>query len=880
VPLSAGQTVGPYRVVEKIGEGGMGEVFRAHDARLKRDAALKVLPASAVGAADRRRRFEREAQVLAALDHPFIARVYGVELDGDEPIIVMEFVDGATLADRLERGPLPIDEAIAIALQLCDGLEAAHERNIVHRDLKPANIKIRPDGTIKILDFGIARVLTPDAAVDTANSPTMLGGSTEAGIILGTAAYMSPEQARGRAVDKRADIWACGCILFEMISGRAVFSGESTTDILADVVKKEPDWTLLPASAPPVIVETLKRCLHKDPKQRIRDIADVRFEMTRPSSAVPASAVSAARSSWTTVAWFAAGAALTAGVMLVSLPRRDGVTAAVPVRTTISLPAKTTLALGRGSSVAVSPDGRLVAFTARADNKTLLYLRALDRFEFTPVAGTEDANNPFFSPDGRWIGFFAGEKLKKVSIDGGAPVLVADVVTARGETWGADDNIYVTPSNNVGVSRVPARGGKLEPYSRIRQGELSHRWPTMLPDGKTMLFSVWNDAGWDVSRIAALRAGSETTTAVVELGGGYPRYVRDTGTAGFLVYARAEGLLAAPFDESSLAMSGQAVPVVDGLLTNSSGGAHFDLSPSGLLAYVPGGFSEEERDLQWVGRDGKAAAPPERIRGLTRTWSLSPDGTRVIRNSGGDIWTDELATRRATRLTSSPESGNYSGAWSRDGQTVIFSRGHASNVELFAVGTDGRNERRLTSMPGAKTASGVSRDGRWLLFQQPDAVTLSDLWIADLTGQTAPRPFLKTPAQESYGVFSNDNQWVAYQSNESGRFEIFVRSFPGGERVIRVSADSGVEPVWSPLGNELFYRGLDGRLMAVPVRGGAAFEVGKPEALFDARGYENRFAVSPDAKQFLLMPLIAAEQSSTQINIIQNFVSELRQRVR
>jgi dipeptidyl aminopeptidase/acylaminoacyl peptidase len=413
----------------------------------------------------------------------------------------------------------------------------------------------------------------------------------------------------------------------------------------------------------------------------------------------------------------------------------------------------------------------------------------------------------------------------------------------------------------------------------LRQGELSHRWPTILPDGKTALFSVWNDAGWEIARIAAQRAGARDTVPVVDVGGGYPRYIRDEGTRGFIVYARAEGLLAAPFDESSLTMSGQAVPVVDGLLTNSSGGAHFDLSPSGTVAYIPGGFAEVERDLIWIARDGKPASEKRTINGLTRSFNMSPDATRVVRSTTGDIWIDELTSGRVTRVTKKPELGSYNGVWTRDGKSVVFARGLSPDVDLYVIDADGSNERRLTSSSSAKSPSDVSPDGRWLLFQHIDPVTLSDIWVTEMSNPQ-PRPFAKTAAQESYGAFSPDGKWIAYQSNESGRFEVFVRSFPDGARVTRVSPDGGVEPKWSPSGSELFYRGLDNKMTAVPVRGGAAFEAGKPQVLFDARGYENRFAVSPDGQRFLMMPLIAAEQSSTQINIIQNFLTELRQRVK
>jgi serine/threonine protein kinase/Tol biopolymer transport system component len=878
VPLSPGQSVGPYRVVEKIGEGGMGEVFRAHDARLKRDAALKVLPASAIGAAEKRRRFEREAQVLAALDHPFIARVYGVELDGDEPIIVMELVDGETLADRLRRGALPIEDAISIALQLCDGLEAAHERNVIHRDLKPANIKIRPDGTIKILDFGIARVLSTDTVVDTANSPTMLGGSTDAGIILGTAAYMSPEQARGRVVDKRADIWAFGCILYEMLVGTAVFTGESTTDILADVVKADPDWAKLPAATPQHLIEVLKRCLQKNPKDRLRDVADARYAIEHAPPAHHVVQTSRhERPSWPrALAWFVAGAAVAAALMIALPLRRQNTAPADPVHSTIVLPSNTSLALSRGSAVALSPDGRLLAFSGRAAGKTQLYLRALDQFEAKPLAGTDEAANPFFSPDGRWIGFFANEKLKKVSINGGAPVTVADALNPRGHAWSVDDNIFVTASNNSGIGRVDARGGKLEPFTRLEQGELSHRWPSLLPDG-TLLFSVWNDNGWELSRVAA-QGEDGKHRMLVEAGGGYPRYIRDTDGKGFLVYGRSEGLLAAPLDERTISLTGQALPIIDGILTNLSGGAHFDLSRSGTLAYVPGDFAESTRDLVWIGRDGQPVADAQTFAGLTRTYDVSPDNTKVLRNSGGDVWADEFGSTRTTRLTSSPEQGNFGGIWSPDGRAVSFARGLATNVDIIYRTGDGK-EQQLTSSPGSKAPTSISPDGRHVLYYQFDAVSLSDIWVVEIANPQ-PRPWLKTPANESFAKFSPDGRWIAYRSNESGRFEIYVRSFAGDGAPIRISTDGAVSPSWAPQTNELFYRELGGRIMAVTFRSGDRFEAEKPRALFDATRYENTFSASPDGQKFALMPLLSSELTSTRINLVQNFLTELRQRVR
>ncbi len=440
------------------------------------------------------------------------------------------------------------------------------------------------------------------------------------------------------------------------------------------------------------------------------------------------------------------------------------------------------------------------------------------------------------------------------------------------------------------MSRVTARGGKLEPVTTIGQGELSHRWPDLLPDGKTILFSIWNDAGWEASRIVARSPERSAQSLVVESGGGYPRYIRDTGQRGYLVYARSEGLLAAPFDESSLAVTGQAVPLVDGVITNLYGGAHFDLSPSGTLAYVPGAFGESERELLWVARDGKAS-PGLKMRGLTRTWQLSPDGMRVLRNNAlgqGDIWIEDLTSGQSSRLTNSPEVGNFNGVWSPDGKSVIFARG-LGQTDIFRRPADGRNvEDRLTATSSAKAPMSVSPDGRWLLYYVIDPISSFDIWVLELPSGTAAagsalpqaRPFVQSNAYESFAVFSPDWKWVAYQSNDAGRFEVFVRSFPDGQKVVRLSADGGISQAWSPSGGELFYRDLKGRMIAVTLGPGAPFDATTQRVLFDAFAYESVYDVSPDGQRLLMMPLIASEQSATQVNLVLNFLTELRQRVR
>ncbi|TAK16457.1 MAG: serine/threonine-protein kinase [Acidobacteria bacterium] len=884
--LSPGTRIGPYEVVAPIGAGGMGEVFRARDTRLKRDVALKVLPAAALGDPDRRARFEREAQVLASLNHTSIAQVFGVEADGDAQVIVMELVEGATLADRMAKGALAIDDALAIATQICDGLEAAHERGIVHRDLKPANIKVRPDGSIKILDFGIARVLTDETPVDPGNSPTVMSPKTDSGLILGTAAYMSPEQARGRGVDKRADIWAFGCVVYEMLTGARVFPGESVADILAAIISKEPDWSRLPPALSPRVTELLRRCLQKNPKDRLRDAADARYELIHAGAAQQTNAgrpSRAAEAHWIRGAsWFAAGAALTAAVLVFTpLGGRGASPSTVPVRSVIQLPQGTSLALSRGSVVAVSPDGRSLVFAGRRDGVVMLHLRTLDTYETRALAGTEEAANPFFSPDGRWVGFFAKGKLKKVSLDGGAPVAIDDVPNARGETWANDGTIYVTPTNAATVEAVAKSGGPRAVVTAKTTGQLSHRWPFAMPDGAGLLYTIWNDLGWEPAEIVAQKMGNQRQQPVVAAGG-YPHYLRDAGGEGFLVYARSEGLMAARFNESSLSIVGQPVPLGDSVVTNLSGGAHFDLSASGTLAYVPGVIGEADRTLAWVDLAGRST-PAITIHGLSRVWTLSPEGARIVRNNTvgatRDIWIDSLLLGTSARLDSTSAGFSGGAVWLPDGESIVFARDVPnSNLFLRKLGTN--VDERLTTGASQQLPTSVSPDGTSVAFSTFDPSTGSDIWILSLADRTT-RPFVKTTFIEGSAVFSPDGKWIAYQTNDSGRFEVFVRPFPSGEPAFRVSRDGGIAPQWSASGREVLYRtATDSKLVAVPVMSGATFSTGTARVLFDATGFEAPFAVAPDGKRLLMMTLIPTEQLATQINLVQNFITELRARVK
>jgi Tol biopolymer transport system component len=887
--IPSGTRVGAYEVIAPLGLGGMGEVYRARDHRLQRDVALKVLPAAVGQDPDRLARFAREARMLAALNHPNIAVIYDLEEDGDRRALVMELVEGTTLADRLAQGPLPTDDAIHVALQIAEALEAAHEQGIVHRDLKPANVKIRPDGTVKVLDFGIAKVLQSTDALPTDALPSQTTASpavTTDGLILGTATYMSPEQARGRSIDRRADIWAFGCVLYEMLTGRHAFAGETISDVIAAILNSEPDWKALPPALPSSVHRLLRRCLEKNPKNRLRDIGDARLELGAASmpDPVPASAIrktGAGRG----LLWFGAGAAVAAALLSIyfrSIGGQEQSPASQSARVAVALPAGVTLALRPGSAVALAPDGRSLAYTARKVNGPVqIYLRALDRYDSVVLPGTDDASHPFFSPDGRWVGFFAEGKLKKVLLAGGAPVTVADVRYPRGEAWMANDDILVTPVNTEPLSRVMAAGGPLQPFSTLAPGELSHRWPAVLPNG-AVLFSVWNDTGWEPARIAAMRPGTNKHEIVIEQGGGYPRYLPDPRGGGYLVYARSEGLLAAPFDEQAMKLKAQPVPIVDGVVTNGTGGAHFAVAAGGTLAYVAGGSGDVERELVWSTTDGRST--PALRRQMASAYAVSPDGRWVARipSTVGlrSLWIEDLVSGTSTRLTET--SDHFEAIFSRDGSRIASRRGAVADIFIQRLDRRGGQEQITTSRRAAAPGS-FSPDDTELAYHEIDPVTLQDIWVIGVPrpgGEPSPaRPFLKTNYSESTPRFSPDGRWIAYESNESGRFEIYVRSYPDGETVRQVSTDGGTEPLWPSRGSDLLYRGANGMLMAAAIALSPQLKIDKPRALFDASRYEPWFGATADGRRLLLMPIVVNEQTPTQIHVILNFLAELRDRV-
>ena len=878
-----GQTIGPYTITAKIGEGGMGEVYRARDAKLGRDVALKVLPSAFARDADRLARFEREARTLAALNHPHIAQIYGFEQSEPTAALVMELVDGEDLSQRLARGPIPTDEALAIARQVAAALEAAHEVGIVHRDLKPANIKVNQAGVVKVLDFGLAKAIDANAAASGATATITSPAITQGGVILGTAAYMSPEQARGQHVDRRTDIWAFGVVLLEMLTGKRVFGGETVSDALAAVLTADPDLSGLPASLDPRVTQLIRRCLRRDSRRRLRDIGEAVVELDDALTGVPAAGTvvtTGPRSRPALLPWLiaiAAALAAAAAIWSSSRPRALEPTARSIARVTVPLPPAATMFMSRGSNVAMSPDGSRIVFTATDKDRTQLYVRALDQLESVALPGTDGAANPFFSPDGQWVGFGANGKLKKISLQGRTVVTIADAGNLRGEAWAPGDTILFTPNNASGLWQVPAGGGTPQPFTTLAEGELSHRWPQVAPSGRALVFTIWNDTGFEGGRIAVQRLDGSGRAILVQ-GGGYGRIVETGGGRAYLVYAQADGLLAAPIDLDRLSLTGDVTPITAAVVANLSGGAHFSFSNTGDLVYVPGAITEASKTLLWVDRTGEETVAAQ-IPDLSVLMSVTRDGRRLVRlNTQGpsrDVWVHDLKTGDARRLT----YGGFHGRplLTSDEQRVIYGAG-LPNLNLFWRPVDGAGEEeRLSTSPNAQAASSVAPDGKTLAYTEFDPVTGADVWTISLEGNHNARPLLKTRFSEGNGSISPDGRWLAYQSNETGRFEISVVPYLATGPALQVTSAGGVEPVWGRDGRELYYRSNE-RFMAVPMTLGAAAKSGEPRLLFSAN-YLSAPLFVPALDRFLFVRDDGQQSAGRAFNLVLGWAEELTTRV-
>jgi len=883
-----GQTLGHYRIGEKLGEGGMGVVYRAQDTLLGREVAIKALPEAFARDPERLARFRREAQLLASLNHPNIAAIHGLEEQDGQRYLVLEYVPGQTLAERLKRGSLPVEEALEICKQIAEAFEAAHEKGIIHRDLKPANVKVTPEGRVKVLDFGLAKAFEPEGSeAELSKSPTISMAATRAGVILGTAAYMSPEQARAKPVDKRTDIWAFGCVLYEALSGRLAFPGDTVSDNIAAILAREPDPQALPETTPPKIRDLLRRCLQKDPSRRPRDIGDLRIEIEEALSAFSVHAVAplperpARRGVWWPLAAILVLSVAITGVIAFWMGRgfRQAPPSASP-RLTLALPAKTPLAPDLPTrSIALSPDGQTFVYVASVGGATQLYLRALNQFEPTPMPGTEGASNPFFSPDGQWVAFAASGKLKKVAITGGAALTICgDMGTFRGGTWLPDNTIVFSPQAVGGLYRVSAAGGALQPLTKSEKGE-GHRWPEFLPGGQQVLFTVWRGS-IEASRVAVVSLKTGERRILLE-GGSYSLYA----PTGHLVYARTAGLLAVPFDLQRLQVTGSPVPIQDGVMTQLPGHAQASLSADGTLVYVPGGLQEAERSLLSMNRKGQAQ-PLLQTRRAYENPRISPDGRRLaarITAATADIWVHEIGRESLTRLTF--EAANWMPVWTPDGKRIAFSSTKAGGPpNLYWTRADGSGGlERLTTSDQPQFPGSWSPDGKFFAFIESFANTGWDIMILPLEGDRKPKPFLQTQFTELAPALSPDGRWLAYQSNESVRNEVYVQPFPGPGGKWQISTDGGTHPVWSRNGREIFYRN-GAKVYAVAVQPASGFSFGKPTLLFEApytyaSSPSPNYDVTLDGQHFVMIKAEEGQASVTQVNVILNWFEELKRRV-
>ncbi len=888
--LASGTKIGSYEITGAIGAGGMGEVYRARDTKLGRDVAVKVLPEAFARDAERMARFEREAKVLASLDHPNIAAIYGVEDSGVTHALIMQLAEGPTLAERIAAGPIPVDEALRIARQMADGLEYAHEKGIVHRDLKPANIKISREDAVKILDFGLAKAIEGDASsFDPGNSPTLSRLATQAGIILGTAAYMSPEQAKAKPVDRRADIWAFGCVLYEMLTGKQPFRGESVIDTLAAVTKEEPDWSLLPKDTPARVRVLLQRCMQKDLKQRLQAIGEARISLDEVISGATdptaAAAVQDRVPAWRRALPWAAGALAVVLAILVTWNAKPSPAKPI-VRAVLTLPAGQRLAGLDGQALAFSADGSELAYVAanQGSASTQIYLRSMDSMNATPVPGTEGGSNPFFSPDGQWLGFFAGKKLKKISVNGGPAQDLADVSIPLGANW-SSQGMIVFADFFAGFLKIPDVGGAAKP---VTSGDINNGWPEFLPSGNAILFAASSDTSdWTNSQVGVrlLKTGKQRDLLPGQTGT-MPRYVRP----GYLIFAQAGNLMAAQFDPGRLEVKGAAVPVLQGVLQSpTTGSAQYTLSATGSLAYVTGDIQGEQRELVWVSRNGteQPLAAPARAYYNPR---VSPDGRQLAVNITGQesqIWLYDLARETLTRFTFDGSSNQFP-AWTPDGKRIAFRSNRKGPSGIFWKLADGTGgvERLSPSNNGgvaAQTPNSWSPDGQALAFMSPAPTIGQDIWIFRLSDRKE-RPFVETGTVTGAPEFSPDGHWLVYVSDESGRREVYVRSYPGSGGKWQISAGGGTEPVWNPNGRELFYRSGD-KMMAVEITTQPTFEASKPRMLFEGN-YETtpvtfpNYDVSRDGQRFLMLkPVEQAQAAPTQIDVVLNWPEELKRLV-
>lgn len=861
--LHSGVRLSRYEVGSLLGAGGMGEVYQARDISLARDVALKFIADAFARDRERLARFEREAKLLASLNHPGIATIHSFEHEGDLHFLVMELVPGRTLAEILTSGPLPLDDALGYFRQIAEALEAAHEKGVIHRDLKPANLKVTPEGKVKVLDFGLAKAFEeqPTGNDDLSQSPTREG--TRVGVILGTAPYMSPEQARGKRVDKLTDIWSFGCVFYEALTGRKAFSGETVTDTLAAVVKTEPDWSALPAETPLALRTLLARCLRKDLAHRLHDMADARIEIEE-ASAAPESKTDTRRKSLGFLPWAIAG--VLALALLAALLRGERTAPAAVTRLELTLPAGVEIYTLTGPGIAISPDGRILAYVAQQGPTRTAYLRPLDDYESKPLAGMIQANGVSFSPDERFLSVYTTVTLSKVSTSDGLVIPLAQSALIRGVSWGPDDHVLYATED--GLFRVSALGGAPETLTKLdaAKGE-TYRWPFVLPGGKAALYSVMTLEPSADSRIEAIFFDNGVRRTVVERATN-PIYV----PTGHLLFARDGKILAAPFDEEKCEITDASVVVLDDVAVGALGDAKLAVSRTGTLVYAP-------RTLAWghvvrVTREGEE----HRLTPGPRDYSsprIAPDGQSLAVTAEGKVWLVDLRRDTMTRLTFGPGPQQEFPVWSADGKYLFFRGGG----QIARKAVDGSSsEESILADAAALYPTSVSPDGEFLAIVDIRSATGGDIVLVPLRGEEKRKVFLSTPAFEGGAQISPGEQFLAYASNESGRMEIYVQPYPDPGAKVQISTEGGNQPRWSRDAKELFYRNGD-KMMAVEISTGSGFTAGAPKVLFErqyAYGVGTTLAnydVTPDGH------FVMVKNEPARLNVVLNWFEELKQKV-
>lgn len=889
-----------YSIISKIGAGGMGEVYRARDTRLDREVAIKILPTNFALDPDRLKRFEQEARATSALNHPNILTVYDIGSHEGSPYIVAELLHGQELRDQLKEGVPTERKVIDYAQQIAQGLAAAHEKGIIHRDLKPENLFVTADARVKILDFGLAK-LRPQRSDVVSSEIATAKQITDPGTVMGTVGYMSPEQVRGNETDQRSDIFSFGLILYEMLSGKRAFHRETMAETMTAILKEEPpELSESNAKINPQLERIVRRCLEKQPARRFQTASDLGFALEASSGITVSSGSQGSHLSAAPMAplhflsrerliWGAVGlllGALLVGFAFWLLTARltSGRTSRAVSRMTINLPDGEPLALAKfgplgigRTSMALSPDGAQLVYVVDHHGKSQLYLRALDQFDARAISGTEGAYSPFFSPDGRSLGFFSGNKLKKVSLQGGEPVTLCEARIPHGASWGPDDTIVFADSEGVNVSRVSASGGKPETVSRGKDRSDRAFYPEFLPGGKAVLISIKGFHNPDYGVIALLSLPTGERRVLLE-GGTNPRYA----ASGHIVFARSGAIMAVPFDLARLEVTGSPVTLIEGVRIEEWGAAQFALSPEGMLVYASGGPAWIG-NLTWVDQQGNSkplAAPAQAYGPLT----LSPDGQRValtVVGATSDVYIYDLTRNTFNRLTT--EGWNYRPVWTPDGKRIIFQRSSGPNQsQIVSQLADGSGaEEVLTTSESARWPSTLSSDGKVLAFQQNDPETGMDLNILPFEGDRQPYSWLKTKFNEWGAAISRDGKWIAYTSDESGQYEVYVRPFSGSGGKRQISTAGGEEVTWSPDGRTLFYREGQ-KWMSVAVQTQPDFSAETPKFMFEGP-YLNvpgvSYDVAPDGQRFMMLEESLKQPPTTHLNVVLNWFEELKQRV-